>query len=503
MGGSLLILGAPGSGKTTLLLELARDLLTRAEQDKEQPIPVVFPLSTWAEQRLPLSEWLVDELSKRYDVPRKIGQAWVETAQVLPLLDGLDEVKAEYRSACIEMVDSFRQDHGLLPLVVCSREKDYKDIGTQLRLQGAIVVQPLTREQAEFYLQRGGDDLASVRQTLRDDPAFWELLDTPLMLNIVTLAYAGQPVTELQTYGSLDERRRHIFSVYVSQMFKRRSSVTRYNSEQTTHWLTWLAKQMEQHSQTVFYLEWIQRDWLPTNTQQKLVHTGTGLVGGLGLALVSWLYVSLTFGLVFGLGLGLYSTLFSYKPAEIMRWSWTELRVRPYITLLFGLVSGLLFGLVGGLLFGLVGGLAGASVHFLMEALSTEDTVNRGVPNEGVYRSVGNALRVFLIWWLVFGLLGGLALGLLGGLGLGAILGLLGGLEKGGFSCIEHLLLRLVLVWNDFAPWRYADFLDYASERILLRKVGGGYMFIHGYLLEYFASLGDESEIEPEPDVTS
>ena len=74
----LLILGDPGSGKTTLLLELARDLLDRTAHDPTHPIPVVFPLSTWAESRRPLAEWLVDELNKRYDVPRKIGQAWVD-----------------------------------------------------------------------------------------------------------------------------------------------------------------------------------------------------------------------------------------------------------------------------------------------------------------------------------------------------------------------------------------------------------------------------------------
>jgi hypothetical protein len=45
---ALLILGAPGAGKTTLLLELARDLLDRAEQDASHPIPVVFHLSPWA-----------------------------------------------------------------------------------------------------------------------------------------------------------------------------------------------------------------------------------------------------------------------------------------------------------------------------------------------------------------------------------------------------------------------------------------------------------------------
>jgi len=38
-------------------------------------------------------------------------------------------------------------------------------------------------------------------------------------------------------------------------------------------------------------------------------------------------------------------------------------------------------------------------------------------------------------------------------------------------------------------PWNYPRFLDYAAKRILLRKVGGGYMFVHRLLLEYFASL--------------
>jgi len=32
-------------------------------------------------------------------------------------------------------------------------------------------------------------------------------------------------------------------------------------------------------------------------------------------------------------------------------------------------------------------------------------------------------------------------------------------------------------------------FLDEAAERLLLRKVGGGYIFVHRLLLDYFASL--------------
>lgn len=35
-------------------------------------------------------------------------------------------------------------------------------------------------------------------------------------------------------------------------------------------------------------------------------------------------------------------------------------------------------------------------------------------------------------------------------------------------------------------------FLDYATERIFLRKVGGGYIFIHRLLQDYFAELWEK-----------
>jgi hypothetical protein len=36
---------------------------------------------------------------------------------------------------------------------------------------------------------------------------------------------------------------------------------------------------------------------------------------------------------------------------------------------------------------------------------------------------------------------------------------------------------------------QYIRFLDYAAERVFLRKVGGGYIFTHRLLMEYFATL--------------
>jgi hypothetical protein len=50
-------------------------------------------------------------------------------------------------------------------------------------------------------------------------------------------------------------------------------------------------------------------------------------------------------------------------------------------------------------------------------------------------------------------------------------------------------MLRLFLYRGGDIPMNYARFLDYADSLSLLRKVGGGYVFVHRYLLEYFAEL--------------
>ena len=67
--------------------------------------------------------------------------------------------------------------------------------------------------------------------------------------------------------------------------------------------------------------------------------------------------------------------------------------------------------------------------------------------------------------------------------------GLTFGLRNGGLAYMKHYLLRFFLWCNDYAPLNYIRFLDYAAERVFLRKIGGGYIFTHRLLMEYFAAL--------------
>jgi hypothetical protein len=84
---------------------------------------------------------------------------------------------------------------------------------------------------------------------------------------------------------------------------------------------------------------------------------------------------------------------------------------------------------------------------------------------------------------------GGLITGLIGGLNGGLITGLFVALNRGGSAVIKHYALRLILLLKGYTPLRFIDFLDHCARLILLKKVGGGYIFIHRMLLEYFAEM--------------
>ena len=70
--------------------------------------------------------------------------------------------------------------------------------------------------------------------------------------------------------------------------------------------------------------------------------------------------------------------------------------------------------------------------------------------------------------------------------------GLLTFLWYGGVDTLNHLVLRLTLNGRRELPFRSRPFFDHAVDCILLRRVGGGYVFVHRLLLEYFA--GDASD---------
>ncbi|MEU5852324.1 NACHT domain-containing protein [Saccharopolyspora shandongensis] len=259
---SMLLLGAPGAGKTTLLLELAHALVKRARLDPEQPIPVLVDLSGWwytTERRQQAKgestkpkprakgevtdfvQWLRDELKRRYTFPHQVTDAWLEAGKLALLLDGLDEVASQHRDECVRELNSLPQKMIVPQIAVCSRQTEYDRLREQLNLQGAVCIQPLNRKQVAAYFQGAGRGLHGVRSTLMRDPELWELLDSPLMLNIMALAVQGANGEQLRT-GDTTSVRRELFDAYVCEVLARRvTPPSRYTPRDTVRALWFLA----------------------------------------------------------------------------------------------------------------------------------------------------------------------------------------------------------------------------------------------------------------------
>jgi MFS family permease len=589
-----------------MLLELARQLIARAREDVTYPIPMVFNLASWTE-KLSLADWLAQELNNLYSVPRKTAPDWVKGDKLILLLDGLDEVRQESRVKCVEAINEFRKEHGLTSLAVCSRSQDYTDLNAKLSFEGAIEVQPLTQEQITEFFKRFGEEMAGIKQVLKKDTTLREIAETPLFLSIMIMAYRDKRDVDILTSGDEKAQRKHLFDTYIERMFKRHNRSRNqwhkrtlttvfqrwlkphsspdeplYTPQQAIYWLSWLAQQMVERSQTTFYLERIQPNWLSPRSNRihftitaltvglfsgHIVGLFSGLVagllfghdaglffglvtglfvgllvGGFGLisgelvaglffGLVAGLYGGLFFGLYaglfFGLLFGLFAGLFtkkdvdwdspygkkvadrSIRTVETLHWRplWSdkEARLRPisFVMLPFivcimslGLLSedlyaGTLIGLLLPLLYGW---------FVLIYGLKVGDEIEtKAIPNQGISRSIGNAALVGLFFGLASVLVGVLVGGpvmsggpagsLCGGLFFGLVGALVGGLKFGSLAYIQHALLHLILYRNGSIPLDYIPFLDHCVDLIFLRRVGGGYIFVHRLLMEHFAEM--------------
>jgi hypothetical protein len=584
--GSLLILGEPGGGKTTTLLDLARTLLERAKDDIKERVPVVLNLSSWKKE--PIAEWISNDLSEKYRVPRKIARFWLQRGYLLPLLDGLDEIETSIQPDCVTAINTFIEELRPSGLVVCCRLNEYRWLPKRLKLNGAIRLEPLSPEEVSAYLAAGGTSPVALREAVDADPVLSELAQTPLMLSIMSLAYQGAGRNELaiQRGASPEARRKQIFGLYVEQMFQRKGMDSlSFPKEKIIGWLSWLAEKMREDSQSVFLVEGLQPSWLGSSKRvayRMIVVLSVGLISGLSYGLNSWPSDGLSYGLIWGSIFG--SIVFTgvalggRSKSPVQNGIVTGLIIGLILWLIRGLIpghasgsidgpmrglipghdgpiSGLIPGLSSGLVGGLIGGIGVGSLNhiILIETMSWKwnrywipglvagaiiglvlwclggrsdeliSGLNLGLtfaligavtigwicgfidnvkvdkesPNQGIRLSRENSLTAFLVACLIYGLCY-VPFSLwtsphlskqISAMGFGLTLVIICALNRGGSAVIKHYALRLTLWLSGNTPFNFIKFLDHCAKLILLKKVGGGYIFIHRMLLDYFADL--------------
>jgi hypothetical protein len=284
-GRQLVILGPPGSGKTAAALRIMRDMLETARQDPAAAVPELFPLASWAKKRKALGEWMAEQLHVRHGRPMLEARSLLAHHQVVPVLDGLDEVAEEHREACLQEINRFWEGHAGAPLVVCSRVSEYRELGERLKLGGAAVLCPPDSTQTQAYLEAAGPAWDCVRAELRQGTSrpLEELLATPLMLSVAVLAYLGADPSELCADDEIAKRRQRLWSRYISTMVTRGydpahpvAGARAYTESQVRPWLTWLATEMSSRNETEL--------WLHECTGPRALRIG--VKAGLGLFMV-------------------------------------------------------------------------------------------------------------------------------------------------------------------------------------------------------------------------
>ncbi|MBD2179452.1 NACHT domain-containing protein [Pseudanabaena sp. FACHB-1998] len=530
--GHLLILGNLGAGKTTTMLDLAKSLVEKVEQDSDEPIPVIINLSSWKNLRQSMSEWLIEELNSKYKISKDIFRKCLEDKRLLPMLDGLDEVKPEFQESCIDAINLWLNDE-LCPLfiVICSRQEEYANHQTQLNLNGAILLEALTDNQIQSYLANVNRN--ELWELLRSNSELLELVRTPLLLSITILSYNELSLDEWHKQNSTKNLIKLLLDAYIQAMFRRKFRNVSYINDtlpadkQTKYWLKFLALQMGKESQTEFLVEKMHPSTWLLNTSKIIYRFIIGLI----LFLLFVMPIRVIFGDILGsimaLSIGLvlgYASMLEIKLAETFDWSFTKAKK----SFLSWFIPSMIIIILVGIIVGIVDWIRYSPIHgvlmmfaiililgFFISLMAIFSSVIDGldgmeialktIPNQGIWKSANNALFTSLFCVLTFGITG-LSIGLCGGMLFGEILdkmsfgiiaglvyglffGLMVGLKFGGFACIQHFILRTILSCNRVIPWNYAGFLNYCTERLFLQRVGGRYRFIHRLLQEHFAEM--------------
>jgi len=437
------------------------------------------------------------------------------------------------------------------------------------------------------------------------DPLLQEMAQSPLMLNIMRIAFSGDGVNlvEEPSTSNLVPRKfntpnhHHLFAIYARRMFQQRHVDVAFSPGQIKQWLAWLAQKMGVHNQTVFFVEQLQPSYLSTRRQRWvyiiLSRLFLGLYGGifmwlllgvlrrtipnipnevsdqiasfLGMARSSAEFVTFIVGNLFLASLvaiihGIhFERRYGHEdPGRIdARQGWTQVFTvgiticlittltlslfgQPMLALAWGIAEAALYmvfsryvngrnyrnevrtvealgwswssalkGVGFGMLLAIIA--KGIEIWFngpgrgyeivamfgfgglILGGLRGHRVESKSEPNQGIRLSIRNAMLAALISAFSIGLLAWVLWDRTIALLTTLIVIFLVLPLYGGSNVVNHYLVRFFLWRDKNVPWRYVDFLDYASRLTFLTKVGNGYIFMHRLLGEWLASQASSS----------
>jgi|GEM_PF-2641577 len=329
----IILLGDPGAGKTTELLRLAKTLLSNIEDNNDitnhsddEPIPVIFELTTW-ESSQKLENWLVEKLEFKYKIPESIGRELLSKGEILPLLDGLNE-QVENLEKCLASIEAFTQENQYTKplqkqqLLVCCRLQEFEKINKDNNFDflKPLLIKELSKAQITRYFEEA--ERQDLLELFKMNKLF-NKVNLPLHLKIMVEAYQ---ISEVKQHQSTQQSSFHevvdllkigrdaflkrILTDYVDRKLsefrpakkqgnekyflaikgylkKQKNQLEKIKTKRIKKRLSWLARTMQEHKQKEFLIENIQPTWLEKSHQKWLYRICFGIISGLSLAIFS------------------------------------------------------------------------------------------------------------------------------------------------------------------------------------------------------------------------
>lgn len=532
----LVVIGAAGAGKSVLAMLLTLGLIEHRAAG--EPVPVLLQIAGWNPEREHIAAFLARRLASEYPVlaepiseSRNLAQELMAERLVLPVLDGLDELLAEHRTAAVGMLHDYASAGN--PLVVTCRSLEYEkavSAGDTFLARAAVVeIEPVGVDQAITFLsqslpapERWEPVFAHLRR--RRDGPLASVLSTPLMVSLARTAYgttASQPA-DLLGYADRDAIAAALIGTYLTSVYqtgqpappdgaKRRA----YAPAKATRWLSCLAYHL--HNNFTSDLRWwhLPVELMSARPERTRVRASRGIPAT--AAAVLGMTAALLAGPIPGLGVAaLTAVILTVAARDPAQWDpfEQELFLPPeaadrelpsYRTLTpaNAFTVGVCVGLIS---MDFLAGLAGAAAAWLTARMMPMPIASRPrqPTPEATLRANHRTALIAALWHgpvnaltfvaVAFLLPGGPTPEITAVCAMAAY-GAAAAVLAGGWAWIWFRAAHLHLAIQGWLPLRLGVFLRDAHQRDVLRQTGTAWQFRHLLLQDHLAQARDAHHV--------